>query len=110
MPTLLYDHTKGLFQRSGSGIAMAPQIYGETVTDTATGTNITGTAGVEIVDYTGAGAATVTLPSATVGTVYIYVQAKDTAGGTATLTFNCAGSDVWETGSLAESRATNEVA
>jgi hypothetical protein len=110
MPSIIYDHTKGLFQRSGTGIAMAPQIYGETVSDTATATNITATAGVEIVNYTGAAAATITLPAATVGEVYIYVQSKDVAGGTDKLAFDCAGTDVFETGSLAESRSTNEVA
>ena len=110
MPAIIYDHTKGLFQRSGTGIAMAPQIYGETVSDTATATNITATAGVEIVNYTGASASTILLPAALVGEVYIYVQAKDTSGGTAALTFNCAGTDAFETGSLAESRAASEVA
>ena len=40
MPSIIYDHTKGFFQRSGTGVALAPQIYGETVTDTATATNI----------------------------------------------------------------------
>jgi len=51
----------------------------------------------------------VALPAATRGAIAVYVQAKDTAGGTATLTFDAAGTDVWATGSLIESRAANEV-
>ena len=37
------------------------------------------------------------------------MQAKDTTGGTNTLTFDAAGTDVWATGSVIESRATAEV-
>ena len=62
-----------------------------------------------VVNYTGAAACAVALPAATRGAIAVYVQAKDTAGGTATLTFNAAGSDVWATGSLIESRAASEV-
>ena len=39
----------------------------------------------------------------------MYVQSKDTTGGTATLTFDAAGTDVWATGSVIESRAAAEV-
>ena len=87
---------------------MAPQILGETVTDTGTGT-FTGTAGVEVVNYTGGGACTITLPAATVGKVYVYVQAKDVAGGTAALTINCASGETYETTSTVESRSGGEV-
>ena len=41
--------------------------------------------------------------------VCVYVQAKDTTGGTNTLTFNAAGDDVWATGSVIESRDSSEV-
>ena len=51
-----------------------------------------------------------TLPAATAGTVVVYAQAKDTAGGTNTLSFDCAGSDVYKTGSVIESRSGAEVA
>jgi len=53
--------------------------------------------------------ATATLPAATAGTVVVYAQAKDTTGGTATLSFDCAGSDVFATGSVIESRGSSEV-
>ena len=43
------------------------------------------------------------------GSVCVYVQSKNTAGGTNTLTFNAAGSDVWATGSVIESRGSDEV-
>ena len=110
MPSLIYDHTKGLFQQSGTGIAMAPQVYGETVTDTATQAAITATAGIEIIDYTAVSACTVTLPAATVGARYMYVQAKSPAhGGGADLVFDCAGTDAFETGSTVESRNSDEV-
>ena len=58
---------------------------------------------------TGAAAAACTLPAATAGTIVVYAQAKDTTGGTATLSFDCAGSDVFATGSVIESRAASEV-
>ena len=48
-------------------------------------------------------------PAATRGAIAVYVQAKDTAGGVNTLTFDAAGTDVWATGSLIESRAASEV-
>ena len=57
----------------------------------------------------GAAACTVALPAATRGAIAVYVQSKDTAGGTAALTFDAAGTDVWATSSLIESRAANEV-
>ena len=50
----------------------------------------------------------VPLPAATQGTVVVYCQAVDTTGGTNTLTFDAAGSDVWATGSVIESRASSE--
>ena len=53
-------------------------------------------------NYTGAAAQAVTLPSATVGTVVGHLQTDDTAGGVLTLTFTCAGSDVYRTGSKIE--------
>ena len=46
------------------------------------------------------------LPAATAGTIVVYAQAKDTTGGTATLSFDCAGSDVYATGSVIESRGS----
>ena len=47
--------------------------------------------------------------AATAGTVVVYAQAVDTTGGTATLVFDAAGSDVWATGSVIESRGSSEV-
>ena len=37
------------------------------------------------------------------------MQAKETTGGVNTLTFDAAGTDVWATGSVIESRAASEV-
>jgi len=100
--------TTGAFTtRMSSGM---PDLTGLTKNDLATGANITLTAdAVNIVNYTGAAACAATLPAATAGTVVVYMQAVDTTGGTNTLTFNAAGSDVWATGSVIESRATAEV-
>ena len=87
-----------------------PDLTGLVLADTATGANISIADGIiAVVDYTGAAACAVALPAATRGAIAVYVQAKDTAGGTNTLTFNAAGTDVWATGSLIESRAANEV-
>ena len=94
--------------RMSSGM---PDFTGLSLNDLATGAGITLTdMALNVVNYTGAAAAAATLPSAVEGSVCVYVQSKETEGGTATLTFNAAGDDVWKTGSVIESRATNEVA
>tara|TARA_Y100000004_G_scaffold94758_1_gene106157 strand:+ start:208 stop:762 length:555 start_codon:yes stop_codon:yes gene_type:complete len=99
--------TGAITTRMSSGM---PDLTGLTKNDLATGANITLTAdAINIVDYTGAAACAAALPAATQGTIVVYAQAKDTAGGTNTLTFNAAGTDVWATGSVIESRATAEV-
>ena len=99
--------TGAVTTRYSSGM---PDITGLLFADTATGASISIADGViAAVNYTGAAACAVALPAATKGAIAVYVQAKDTAGGTNTLTFNAAGTDVWATGSLIESRATNEV-
>jgi len=87
-----------------------PDFTGLSTADTATASNITLAADtITVVDYTGAAACAAALPAATAGTIVVYVQAKDTTGGTATLTFDAAGSDVWATGSVIESRGSDEV-
>ena len=99
--------TGAVTTRYSSGM---PDITGLLFADTATGANISIADGIiAAVDYTGAAACAVALPAATKGAIAVYVQAKDTAGGTNTLTFNAAGTDVWATGSLIESRDSNEV-
>jgi len=99
--------TGAITTRMSSGM---PDLTGLTKNDLATGANITLTAdAINIVDYTGAAACAAALPAATQGTIVIYAQAKDTTGGTNTLTFNAAGTDVWATGSVIESRAAAEV-
>ena len=86
-----------------------PDLTGLSVSDVATATSITLAADtISVINYTGAAAATCTLPAATQGTVVVYCQAVDTTGGTNTLTFDAAGSDVWATGSVIESRASSE--
>ena len=87
-----------------------PDMTGLAKLDLATGANITLQADkMNIVNYTGAAACAAALPAATQGTVVVYVQAKDTTGGVNTLTFDAAGTDVWATGSVIESRAASEV-
>ena len=99
--------TGAVTTRMSSGM---PDLTGLLFADTATGANITIADGViASVNYTGAAACAVALPAATSGAIAVYVQSKDTAGGTATLTFNAAGTDVWATSSIIESRAANEV-
>ena len=100
--------TGAVTTRMSSGM---PDLTGLSVSDVATATSITLAADtISVINYTGAAAATCTLPAATAGTVVVYVQAKDTAGGTNTLSFDCAGSDVYKTGSVIESRSGAEVA
>ena len=99
--------TGAVTTRYSSGM---PDLTGLLFADTATGANITIADGViASVNYTGAAACAVALPAATKGAIAVYVQSKDTAGGVLTLTFNAAGTDVWATGSLIESRDSNEV-
>ena len=99
--------TGAITTRMSSGM---PDLTGLSVSDVATASRLT-LAGdtISIVNYTGAAAAACTLPAATQGTIVVYAQAKDTTGGTATLTFDAAGSDVWATGSVIESRGSSEV-
>ena len=98
--------TGAVTTRMSSGM---PDLTGLSVSDVATATSITLAADtISVINYTGAAAATCTLPAATQGTVVVYAQAVDTTGGTNTLTFDAAGSDVWATGSVIESRASSE--
>ena len=98
--------TGAITTRMSSGM---PDLTGLSVSDVATATSITLAADtISVINYTGAAAATCTLPAATQGTVVVYCQAVDTTGGTNTLTFDAAGTDVWATGSVIESRSGGE--
>ena len=86
-------------------LGMKPDLTSLTATVVATAATLTYTANVITVNnYTGGAAQAVTLPAATVGTVVVHYQSDETAGGTATLKFTCAGDDVYRTGSKVESR------
>ena len=92
--------------RMSSGM---PDLTGLSVSDVATASTLTLAADtISVINYTGAAACAATLPAATAGTVVVYCQAVDTTGGTNTLTFDAAGTDVWATGSVIESRAGGE--
>ena len=86
-----------------------PTLKGLTVTAKATGATISYVAGININPFTGAAQQVTTLPAATVGVVCIHAQSVDTTGGTAFLSFDCAGSDAYETGSIIESRTSSAV-
>jgi hypothetical protein len=99
--------TGAVTTRMSSGM---PDLTGLSISDVATASGITLAADtISVINYTGAAAATCTLPAATQGTVVVYCQSKDTTGGTAALVFDAAGSDVWATGSVIESRGSSEV-
>ena len=99
--------TGAITTRMSSGM---PDLTGLSISDVATASTLTLAADtISVVNYTGAAAAACTLPAATAGTIVVYAQAKDTTGGTATLSFDCAGSDVYATGSVIESRGSSEV-
>ena len=84
-------------------LGLKPDLTSLTATSVATGATLTYTANViTLNNYTGAAAQAVTLPAATVGTVVVHLQSDDTAGGTNALSFTCAGSDVFRTGSKIE--------
>ena len=79
---------------------------GMTYAAVTTGTSVSLTADyVNAVNATGGATAQFDLPAATVGVKCAYVQRVDTHGGANTITFDCAGSDVWRTGTLIESRS-----
>jgi hypothetical protein len=86
-------------------LGLKPDLASLTATAVATGTSLTYTANViTINNYTGAAAQAVTLPAATAGTKVVHFQTLDVAHSTlATLSFVCAGSDVFRTGSKVQS-------
>ena len=88
-------------------LGLKPDLTSLTATAVATGTSLTYTANViTINNYTGAAAQAVTLPAATAGTKVVHFQTLDVAHSTlATLSFVCAGSDVFRTGSKVQSTA-----
>lgn len=99
--------SNGNFTTDVLGINLQPTLAGQTVTAKATGATVAYVAGINVNPFTGAAQQITTLPAATVGVVCIHAQSKDTAGGTAFLRFDCAGSDAFATGSVIESTATN---
>jgi hypothetical protein len=86
-----------------------PTLGGLTVTAKATSGTVTYVAGININPFTGGAQQVTTLPAATAGTVVVHAQSVDTTGGTAFLSFDCAGSDAYETGSVIESRTSSAV-
>jgi hypothetical protein len=87
-----------------------PPLFGLTATTRNTATTLTYVKNViSINNFTGAAAQTVTLPAAEEGVIVVHSQSVDTTGGTAKLIFDLAGTDVFATGSVIESRATNAV-
>jgi hypothetical protein len=89
-------------------LGLKPDFTSLTATVVSTSTSLTYTKNViTINDYAGGAAQTVTLPAATQGDIVVHAQSKDTtSGGTAKLIFDCAGSDVFATGSKVASTAT----
>ena len=92
-------------------LGMKPDLTSLTATAVGTGATLTYTANViTINDYTAAAAQAVTLPAATVGTIVVHLQSKDVANASLnTLSFDCAGSDVFRTGSKIETTSGGEV-
>jgi hypothetical protein len=87
-----------------------PPLFGLTATTRNTAGTLTYVKNViSINNFTGAAAQAVTLPPAEQGVIVVHAQSVDTTGGTNTLSFDCAGTDVFATGSVFESRATNAV-
>jgi hypothetical protein len=87
-----------------------PPLFGLTATTRNTAATLTYVKNViSVNNYTGAAAQTVTLPAAEQGVIVVHAQSVDTTGGTLKLIFDCAGTDVFATGSVFESRATNAV-
>ena len=101
-----------VLSQNGAGFlgSIVPGLTGLTTSTVATATTLTyAVNNITVNNYTGAAAQTVTLPAATAGSVVVHAQSVDTTGGTAKLIFDCAGTDVFATGSVVESRTTNAV-
>ena len=86
-----------------------PALNGLAVTAKATGATVTYVAGINVNPFTGGAQQITTLPAATAGVVVVHAQSVDTTGGTAFLSFDCAGTDAYETGSVIESRTSSAV-
>jgi len=87
-------------------LGLKPDLTSLTATTVATATTLTYTKNVITVNnYTGATTQAVTMPAATVGDIVVHAQSKDTTGGVTVLSFTCAGSDVFATGSKVASTA-----
>ena len=87
-------------------LGLKPDLTSLTATVVSTGTTKTYTKNViTINNYTGATTQAVTLPAATQGDIVVHAQSKDTTGGVTVLSFTCAGSDVFATGSKVASTA-----
>ena len=84
-----------------------PALNGLAVTAKATSGTVTYVAGINVNPFTGGAQQITTLPAATAGVVVVHAQSVDTTGGTAFLSFDCAGTDAYETGSVIESRFAN---
>ena len=81
-------------------LGLKPDLTSLTATVVAPGTTKTYTKNViTINNYTGATTQAVTMPAATQGDIVVHAQSKDTTGGVTVLSFTCAGSDVFTTGS-----------
>ena len=88
-------------------LGLKPDLTSLTATTVATSATLTYAANtITVNDFDGDAAQAVTLPAATVGTIVVHYQTDDTNGGTNTLKFTCAGSDVYRTGSKVDSRTT----
>ena len=99
-----------VLSQNGAGFlgSIVPGLTGLTTSTVATATTLTyAVNNITVNNYTGAAAQTVTLPAAIAGSVVVHAQSVDTTGGTAKLIFDCAGTDVFATGSIIESRATS---
>ena len=64
---------------------------------------------INLQTFTGAAALTSTLPAATAGDVCVLIITEDPAGGTNTMTIDCAGSDAFETGSVVPTTSSNKI-
>ena len=99
-----------VLSQNGAGFlgSIVPGLTGLTTSTVATATTLTYAVNtITVNNYTGAAAQTVTLPAAIAGSGVVHAQSVDTTGGTAKLIFDCAGTDVFATGSIIESRATS---
>jgi hypothetical protein len=101
--------SNGMIISGPTSSGLRPAMSGLPVTTKNKAATLDYVVGINVNNFTGAAAQVVTLPPCVSGTSVVHAQSVDTAGGVQQLTFTCAGTDTFETGSVIPSRNAGAV-